>query len=129
MNTVFNRVNFPFRSLRMGGGCLKVLGVIENMSGLVCSHCSHCTYVFSQGGGKSLAGRKNLPFLGTIPVDPNLAAAIDSGQNFMRCFNTSVAVGFIEQIILKLNNGFLNDNTSFNVRKTTEQLETPIQTT
>ena len=83
------------------------------MSGLVCSHCSHCTYIFSQGGGKSLASKKNLPFLGSIPVDPNLAAAVDKGDNFMRSFNSSVAVGFIEQIILKLNSGFLlNENNS-----------------
>merc|ERR1712210_409164 len=34
---------------------LKVLGIVENMSGYVCPHCSTCTNVFSSGGGKALA--------------------------------------------------------------------------
>ena len=34
---------------------LKVLGVVENMSGFVCPHCSECTDIFSRGGGEALA--------------------------------------------------------------------------
>ena len=34
---------------------VKVLGIVENMSGYVCPHCSTCTNVFSSGGGKALA--------------------------------------------------------------------------
>ena len=33
----------------------KVLGIVENMSGYVCPHCSTCTNVFSSGGGRALA--------------------------------------------------------------------------
>ena len=32
-----------------------MLGIVENMSGYVCPHCSTCTNVFSSGGGKALA--------------------------------------------------------------------------
>ena len=85
---------------------LEIVGIIENMSGFICQHCSHCSNIFSQGGGKSLAAKKNIQFLGSIPVDSNLALAVDKGENFLRAFNSSVAVGFIEQIILKLNVSF-----------------------
>ncbi|XP_075239214.1 cytosolic Fe-S cluster assembly factor NUBP2-like [Convolutriloba macropyga] len=98
------------------GFCLKcqltIVGIIENMSGYICSHCSHCSNIFSQGGGKSLASKKNIPFLGSIPVDTNLALAVDRGENFIREFNSSVAVGFIEQIILKLNSAFFGIDSS-----------------
>ena len=31
---------------------LKILGIIENMSGFVCPNCNDCTNIFSKGGGK-----------------------------------------------------------------------------
>ncbi|HOI42467.1 MAG TPA: Mrp/NBP35 family ATP-binding protein, partial [Elusimicrobiales bacterium] len=34
---------------------VKVLGVIENMSGFVCPHCGKETHIFSSGGGEKLA--------------------------------------------------------------------------
>lgn len=43
---------------------LRVLGVIENMSGYECPHCSECTNVFSSGGGKAMADEFAVPFLG-----------------------------------------------------------------
>lgn len=62
---------------------LPVLGIIENMSGFVCPHCTECTQVFSSGGGEALAQHGNVPFLGKIPIDPALAAAAECGENFM----------------------------------------------
>lgn len=94
---------------RQLGFCLKcglrVVGLVENMSGLVCSHCSHCTPLFSQGGGASLAREKDLPFLGTIPVDPSLAAALDRGDHLNP---SSPALSAIQHIVNKLTNSFLN---------------------
>ena len=34
---------------------LKVIGIVENMSGYVCPNCSECFNIFSKGGGKALA--------------------------------------------------------------------------
>ena len=34
---------------------LKVIGIVENMSGYVCPNCSECSNIFSKGGGKALA--------------------------------------------------------------------------
>jgi len=60
----------------------KILGIVENMSGFVCSHCSECTNIFSSGGGKSLSELSHVPFLGTIPIDPNLSLLCEKGRTF-----------------------------------------------
>jgi ATP-binding protein involved in chromosome partitioning len=57
-----------------------VLGVVENMSYFVCGHCGQRTEIFSHGGGKSVAERMNVPFLGEVPIDPVVRAGGDSGQ-------------------------------------------------
>ena len=57
---------------------LGVLGVVENMSGFACPHCSHCTNVFSSGGGKALAEEFSVDFLGAVPIDPAFNLMIES---------------------------------------------------
>ena len=60
-------------------GYLRVAGVIENMSAFTCEHGS--TYaLFGAGGGARLAAEIGVPLLGTIPLDPTVAAGGDSGQ-------------------------------------------------
>jgi len=49
---------------------LEILGVIENMSGFVCPHCSTCTNVFSSGGGAVMAEQFGVDFFGAVPIDP-----------------------------------------------------------
>lgn len=57
---------------------LNILGVIENMSGFVCPHCSECTNVFSSGGGVVMAQQFNVEFLGAVPIDPSFNMMIES---------------------------------------------------
>ncbi len=56
-----------------------VLGVVENMSGLVCPHCHKDIDLFKKGGGKDLADKYGLDFLGAIPLDPATVVAGDIG--------------------------------------------------
>ena len=56
-----------------------VLGVIENMSYLVCSACGHEAHVFSHGGGKKVAEQFNVPLLGEIPLVRDIVAGGDAG--------------------------------------------------
>jgi NUBPL iron-transfer P-loop NTPase len=58
---------------------LPVLGLIENMSGYACRCCGEVTNVFSTGGGEAMAEREGIPFLGSLPVDTQLAALLDDG--------------------------------------------------
>ncbi|KAF8756588.1 Cytosolic Fe-S cluster assembly factor cfd1 [Rhizoctonia solani] len=59
---------------------LPVLGVIENMSGYACPCCGEITNVFSKGGGKSMAEREKVHFLGSLPIDTQLVELLDSAQ-------------------------------------------------
>jgi ATP-binding protein involved in chromosome partitioning len=56
-----------------------VLGVIENMSGIVCSKCGHEEPVFGAGGGGRLAGECGVSMLGSIPMAAAIRADTDSG--------------------------------------------------
>lgn len=59
------------------------LGIVENMSGLVCPHCGKPIDVFKQGGGKQAALDLGVPFLGTIPLDPEIVKAQDAGKPYV----------------------------------------------
>ncbi len=56
-----------------------VLGVVENMAGFVCPNCSECTNVFSKGGGEVMAREFNVPFLGSVPIDPAFVMLVEDG--------------------------------------------------
>ena len=59
---------------------VSVLGVIENMAGFVCPNCSECTNVFSKGGGEVMAKEFDVPFLGSVPIDPMFIRLIEEGR-------------------------------------------------
>jgi ATP-binding protein involved in chromosome partitioning len=58
----------------------RVVGIVENMSGMACPHCGEVVEVFGSGGGESLAREMELPFLGRVPLDPAVRAAGDAGM-------------------------------------------------
>jgi ATP-binding protein involved in chromosome partitioning len=60
-----------------------VLGVVENMSGFICPHCDERTDIFGSGGGRQLAERYGLPFLGAIPLDPRIRVGNGDGAPLM----------------------------------------------
>ncbi len=57
----------------------RVLGIVENMSGLACPHCGEAIDVFGSGGGQKLAAEMKVPFLGRVPLDPAVREAGDAG--------------------------------------------------
>ncbi|WP_462324037.1 P-loop NTPase [Desulfoplanes sp.] len=57
-----------------------ILGVVENMSGLICPYCQKEIDLFKKGGGKDLADKYGLDFLGAIPLDPATVVAGDLGS-------------------------------------------------
>jgi Mrp family chromosome partitioning ATPase len=62
---------------------LPVIGVVENMSGMVCPHCGEEIDLFGKGGGKKLADELAVPFLGSIPLDIEMRKAGDEGRPFI----------------------------------------------
>lgn len=57
-----------------------ILGVVENMSAFVCSHCGGETPIFGRGGGRTVAEKWGVPFLGEIPIDPRIREGGDLGR-------------------------------------------------
>lgn len=56
-----------------------IFGIIENMSGFVCKHCGEIQEIFGSGGGEKLAKQMGVPFLGRIPMDPEVVRSTDEG--------------------------------------------------
>ena len=62
---------------------LPVIGIIENMSGMICPHCGDTIDLFSRGGGKKAAEDLGVPYLGAIPLDPEMVKAGDEGRPYI----------------------------------------------
>ncbi|HEV7705058.1 MAG TPA: P-loop NTPase, partial [Gemmatimonadaceae bacterium] len=65
---MFERVNVP------------VLGIVENMSYLLCAHCGKPTPLFGSGGGRTLADELHVPLLGEIPLESGVREGGDTGS-------------------------------------------------
>lgn len=61
----------------------RVIGVVENMSAFVCQNCKECTQIFfpSSGGAKKMCQELDVPFLGSVPLDPYVARAAELGTS------------------------------------------------
>src|SRR5438874_37715 len=55
------------------------IGLVENMSYYACPNCHHEADIFGHGGGETLAGQLNIPFLGRLPVYQPIREGSDSG--------------------------------------------------
>lgn len=65
---LFNKVQIP------------VMGVIENMSTHICSHCGHEEQIFGTGGGDQLSAQYNIPLLGRLPLNTQIRENADAGR-------------------------------------------------
>ena len=65
---MFSKLNVP------------IVGVIENMSYLQCPHCSENINIFGKGGGQKISDKFNIPFLGEIPLSPQIMEGSDKGK-------------------------------------------------
>ena len=62
---------------------IPVLGIIENMSGMVCPSCGEVVDLFGRGGGEAASREFNVPYLGAIPLDPEMVKAGDEGRPYI----------------------------------------------
>ncbi|MBI4721570.1 MAG: Mrp/NBP35 family ATP-binding protein [Candidatus Stahlbacteria bacterium] len=83
---------------------IPILGIIENMSGFTCPHCGKSIDIFKTGGGEKAARELGIPFLGRIPIDPNIVEAGDSGVAFIEKFSDSPSAQEFNKIVDKIRN-------------------------
>ncbi|MGP6159245.1 MAG: P-loop NTPase [Vulcanimicrobiaceae bacterium] len=57
-----------------------VLGIVENMGTFACPHCGQTTDVFGRDGGERMSSQLGVPFLGSIPLDAEIATGGDAGR-------------------------------------------------
>jgi ATP-binding protein involved in chromosome partitioning len=79
-----------------------ILGVVENMSYFVCGHCGERTDIFSHGGGRAIAERMDVPFLGEVPLDPVVRVGGDTGQPVVVSEPQSPAAVAIREVAAKV---------------------------
>jgi len=81
---------------------LPILGVIENMSGVLCPHCQEIIEIFKKGGGMKMAQEFEIPFLGTVPLDPQIVECGDDGKPWIYQWEKSQSAMLFQEIVLKI---------------------------
>ena len=56
-----------------------LLGIVENMSTFICSHCGFEEAIFGSGGGESIAAEYNMPLLAQLPLSMEIREQSDGG--------------------------------------------------
>jgi ATP-binding protein involved in chromosome partitioning len=87
---MFERVNVP------------VLGIVENMSYLLCAHCGKPTPLFGSGGGRALADELHVPLLGEIPLESAVREGGDNGTPIILALPESPAARALSSIALEI---------------------------
>ena len=84
---------------------LKILGVIENMSGLICPYCGNEIKLFKEGGGERVSKEMEVLFLGRVPIEPEIVESGDSGKPFILSNPESRASRAFKAIVEKIIGG------------------------
>ncbi|QER41854.1 Mrp/NBP35 family ATP-binding protein [Thermodesulfobacterium sp. TA1] len=78
---------------------MRILGIVENMSGFICPHCGKPIDLFKRGGGQKLADEFGLRFLGRIPVDPRVVDTGDTGRPVIAAYPESITAKAFEELV------------------------------
>jgi ATP-binding protein involved in chromosome partitioning len=87
---MFRKVNVP------------VLGIIENMSYYICRHCGQREEIFGHGGGQRTAEMLDVPFLGEVPIDPQVVVGGDRGEPIVIMDPESAATKAFEALAVEV---------------------------
>jgi len=82
---------------------LPVIGVVENMSGFTCPKCGETAKIFGTDGGRAMAEEMDVPYLGAIPIEPEVVVSGDSGTPVVQAMphsETARAFGRIVRTLL-----------------------------
>jgi ATP-binding protein involved in chromosome partitioning len=81
---------------------IPIIGIIENMSGFICPKCGEEIDIFKRGGGQKISEDMNVPFLGRIPIDPEICEYSDKGLSFIVEHENSPAAKAFMEIVKKI---------------------------
>ena len=78
---------------------IRILGIVENMSGFICPHCSEPVDIFGSGGGMRTALEYSLRFLGKVPMDPQVVMGGDAGKPYLSSGAGTVATKAFDEVL------------------------------
>jgi ATP-binding protein involved in chromosome partitioning len=81
---------------------LAMLGLVENMGPFACPCCGKSISLFKSGGGQTTATQMEVPFLGSLPFDPNVVKVFDAGQPQMLQEKAAGFVAALETVIERI---------------------------
>jgi len=81
---------------------METLGLVENMGPFECPCCGKSVALFKSGGGEVTAEKMKLPFLGTLPFDPNVVKACDAGKALSMTTTAPAFMAAVAQIVEKI---------------------------
>jgi ATP-binding protein involved in chromosome partitioning len=81
---------------------IPIVGVIENMSGFVCPHCGEEVQVFKSGGAERMAREMGVPFLGRLPMVPEVVDACDAGDCTVGNLKSETLKASLEEITSRI---------------------------
>jgi Mrp family chromosome partitioning ATPase/predicted Fe-Mo cluster-binding NifX family protein len=91
---------------------LPILGLVENMSGLICPHCREEIPLFSKGGGGKTAAEMGVSLLASLPFDPRVVESADLGRPLLETPDQSPylqALGrLVDEVEQRLTQGRIN---------------------
>lgn len=82
-----------------------VIGLIENMSGLICPECGTEIPVFGKNGGKIMCQEEGINFLGAVPMELEMREAEDKGEELVSDNLSHPSAFALEEIAKKLEYG------------------------
>lgn len=79
---------------------IPIMGIIENMSYAICSHCNEKLELFGKSKGEEVARETNVDFLGGVSWDASFNALVDEGR--IEEYDTKPVAGIVDKLIQKL---------------------------
>ena len=79
---------------------IPIIGIIENMSYAICSHCNEKLELFGKSKGEEVARETNVDFLGGVPWDASFNALVDEGR--IEEYDTKPVAGIVDKLIQRL---------------------------
>ncbi|XP_050301753.1 cytosolic Fe-S cluster assembly factor NUBP1 homolog isoform X2 [Anthonomus grandis grandis] len=80
---------------------INILGVVENMAEFICPCCQKSAEIFkaTTGGVKKMCEELDVPFLGSLPLDPKVTRSCDEGKNFFEEVPDSPVISVLQTIV------------------------------
>ena len=92
---------------------VEIIGLVENMSHLICPDCGKHIPIFGKDGGKILASEQDIPLLGEVPMELGLQQDEDNGVNWIEQNPDSESAKAFMEIATHIHNSVVFKHTPY----------------